>query len=223
MIFFDLDGTLLDSNGLWLRIDQEFLAKHGIDHVPQDYMDYVTNHVAPKAAAYTQQRFDLSVSAQDILKEWQEMASQAYRYELPLKPGARILLETLKQQEVPLCLLTACIPELCYGALENHGISAYFKTIHTAIELGLDKRDKELFPLVAKLQGKTPEQCILIDDAIDYCAAAKEAGFYVVGIHDPSTNHDQTILKASCDYYVEDLSQLSATWLKEKSQELEGA
>ena len=24
MIFFDLDGTLLDSNGVWLNVDNEF-------------------------------------------------------------------------------------------------------------------------------------------------------------------------------------------------------
>ena len=30
MLFFDLDGTLLDSNGIWLEIDIEFLGRHGI-------------------------------------------------------------------------------------------------------------------------------------------------------------------------------------------------
>ena len=29
MYFFDLDGTLLDSNGIWLDIDIEFLGRRG--------------------------------------------------------------------------------------------------------------------------------------------------------------------------------------------------
>ena len=41
MYFFDLDGTLLDSNGVWLDIDIEFLGRHGISPVPEDYTDYV--------------------------------------------------------------------------------------------------------------------------------------------------------------------------------------
>lgn len=223
MIFFDLDGTLLESNGLWIRIDEYFLAQRGICPVPQDYIDFVTNHVAPKAAAYTKERFNLSESPEEILKEWQEMASKAYCHELPLKDGARELLESLKQAEEPMCLLTACIPDLCYGALENHGLSAYFKTIHTAIEMGLDKRDKELFPLVAKLQGKHPSQCILIDDAIDYCMAAKAAGFTVIGIHDPNTKQNQEALKESCDFYVENLRELTAEMLLSKSRDLDEA
>lgn len=35
MYFFDLDGTLLDSNGIWLDIDRDFLARHGISPVPR--------------------------------------------------------------------------------------------------------------------------------------------------------------------------------------------
>ncbi len=223
MIFFDLDGTLLDSNGLWVRIDEKFLLDRGISPVPADYLDYVTNHVPPKGAAYTKERYNLPESAEDILAQWQEMARHAYCHELDLRTGAKELLGDLKDAQVPMCLLTACLPELCHGALENHGISSYFKTIHTAIELGLDKRDKELFPLVAKLQGKDPRQCILLDDAIDYCMAAKEAGFTVIGIHDPSTGHDQEQLKEVCDYYVEDLSYISAKTLMDISRGLEAA
>ena len=49
MLFFDLDGTLLDSNGVWLDIDVEFLGRQGISPVPADYTDYVAHHSAPDA------------------------------------------------------------------------------------------------------------------------------------------------------------------------------
>ena len=29
MFFFDLDGTLIDSNGIWKQIDKDFLDKRG--------------------------------------------------------------------------------------------------------------------------------------------------------------------------------------------------
>lgn len=221
MIFFDLDGTLLESNGLWIQIDIDFLRERGIETIPPEYFDFVSNHVAPKSAAFTKELFQLSESAEEIMQEWQNMARYAYCHELPLTKGAKNLLEELRENEVSMCLLTACIPELCYGALEHHAISAYFKTVHTAIELGFDKRDKELFPLVAQLQGKHPSECILIDDAIDYCMAAKAAGFTVIGVHDPATKQDQTTLQRHCDLYIEDLTQLSAEMLIEKSRELE--
>lgn len=89
MLFFDLDGTLLDSNGVWLDIDVEFLGRQGISPVPADYTDYVAHHSAPDAARYTKERFGLPHSPQEILDAWMELAREAYAHTLPLKPGAK--------------------------------------------------------------------------------------------------------------------------------------
>ena len=67
MYFFDLDGTLLDSNGIWLDIDIEFLGRRGISPVPEDYTDYVTHHSAPDAARYTRERFSLPETPEEIM------------------------------------------------------------------------------------------------------------------------------------------------------------
>ena len=87
MYFFDLDGTLLDSNGIWLDIDIEFLGRRGISPVPEDYTDYVTHHSAPDAARYTRERFSLPETPEEIMEGWMSMARSAYAHTLPLKPG----------------------------------------------------------------------------------------------------------------------------------------
>ena len=38
---FDLDGTLVDSMGVWRQIDVDFLGKRGLS-VPPDYLDAIT-------------------------------------------------------------------------------------------------------------------------------------------------------------------------------------
>ena len=43
---FDLDGTLLDSMGVWDQVDIDFLSKRGID-VPDDYMTESCGHAIP--------------------------------------------------------------------------------------------------------------------------------------------------------------------------------
>ena len=44
---FDLDGTLLDSMGVWHEIDIEFLGRRGID-VPGEYISAVNSKVSEK-------------------------------------------------------------------------------------------------------------------------------------------------------------------------------
>lgn len=88
MYFFDLDGTLLDSNGIWLDIDIQFLGRHGISPVPEEYTDYVTHHTFHDAAEHTRRVFSLPLTAEEIIAAWREMAQDAYAGQLALKPGA---------------------------------------------------------------------------------------------------------------------------------------
>ena len=37
MLLFDLDGTLIDSNGIWTDIDMRFLSRRGLE-VTQEYL-----------------------------------------------------------------------------------------------------------------------------------------------------------------------------------------
>ena len=46
MLFFDLDGTLVDSSGIWLQIDLDFTARRGLAHT-QEYHDFVIHSTAP--------------------------------------------------------------------------------------------------------------------------------------------------------------------------------
>ena len=45
MLLFDLDGTLIDSNGVWLEVDKTFLARHGFAY-SQEYHDRSEEHTS---------------------------------------------------------------------------------------------------------------------------------------------------------------------------------
>lgn len=205
MYFFDLDGTLLDSNGIWLEIDLEFLGRHGIAPVPEDYTDYVTRHSPLEAAEYTRQRFALPQTAQEIVTQWQDMARQAYGGELELKAGARELLEGLRAAGAELGILTSCLPALCRLALDYHGLTGWFTQVLTTQELGLHKKDPELYRRAAALCGRAAQACTFFDDSPVYCAAARSAGMTVVGVYDTLFQTRQEELRAVCHHYLADL------------------
>ncbi len=198
MFFFDLDGTLLDSTGVWMDIDVEFLGKHGISPVPADYTWYVTHHSAPDAARYTRERYNLPETAEEIVAAWGEMALEAYSHELPLKPGAGRFLRWCAELGVPMAMLTSCLPHLCRPALERHGIAGLFQAVLTTGETGLEKGDGALYRMAAERFGLAPEACTLFEDNPGYCAAAKQAGYQVVGIFDPLFASRQEELRALC-------------------------
>ena len=185
MYFFDLDGTLLDSNGIWLDIDMVFLGKHGISPVPESYTDYVIHHTFQDAAEYTKSYFHMELSPEEIIAAWQDLAKEAYASQLALKPGARDFLERANRAGVRCALLTSCMPQLCQSALYCHRLHPLLEREITTAQLGLEKRDAELYRRVARLCGERAEDCVLFDDSPVYCAAARAAGWQVYGVADP--------------------------------------
>ena len=208
MYFFDLDGTLLDSNGIWLDIDMEFLGRHGISPVPQDYTDFVTHNNFGASAHYTKDRFHLPLSVQEIVACWQDMAKDHYANHLPLKPGVLELLETLHRKGETLSIVTSCMPHLCRAALERHKLTHLFHSIHYSHLIDVEKSDPELFRQVARSEGLAPEECILFDDSPDYCAAAKQAGWQIFGVYDPLFGCRTEEFKVLCgeEHYLKSLS-----------------
>lgn len=97
MIIFDLDGTLLHSNDLWVEVDLEFLARHHCQ-VTKEYEERVTKATFPSAASYTREYYHLDLTPQEIMCEWEELAAHHYRDLVELKAGARELLEQYRSQ-----------------------------------------------------------------------------------------------------------------------------
>ena len=136
------------------------------------------------AAQYTKDYNHLPDDPEDIMAEWRSMAHDAYAHTIPLKPGADQLLRKLKAQGYRMALLTASLPELCQAAITRHGLDPYLEGMFFSQEAGMEKRNPEVYPIAARRFGAEPQDCVLFEDAPHNCAAAREAGFAVVGVYD---------------------------------------
>ena len=86
MLIFDMDGTLIDSNGVWREVDIAFLKKRGFPYT-KEYYQGVAHTIFPKAAVFTKAYCNLQESTEEIMSEWMEMAGDAYATRVPVKPG----------------------------------------------------------------------------------------------------------------------------------------
>lgn len=105
-VIFDLDGTLINSMGVWAKIDVDFLKKRGFD-VPLDYADEVSARSFYEVAQYTIERFALPETADELMREWNDMAAYAYSHSVFLKPHAKEYLALLKAKNFRLGIATS--------------------------------------------------------------------------------------------------------------------
>ncbi len=207
MYIFDFDGTLIDSNHLWVDIDLEFLARRGLSVTPE-YTELVIHSIFPLAAQYTKDYYHLSESPQEIMDEWMSMARQAYAGSAPLKPGVPQFLERCRSHGRKLALFTACQPELCMSALDRHGLTGFFRDIVFAQELGVEKRDPLAFPMLGRRLQVPLERCVFFDDSPAACASAKAAGLTVVGVRDDFFAGAEQEVRAASHRFITGFDQL---------------
>ena len=212
MIFFDLDGTLIDSNGVWLQVDHIFLGRRGLEITPE-YTYTVGHSIFPVAARFTKEYYHLADAPEDIMAEWRGLAYDAYAHTIPLKPGARELLDRLQEEGQPMALLTAGLPELAKAAVARHDLNPYFQGLFFAQDTGLEKKNPEVYLIAAKEYGVSPTDCILVEDAPHNCAAAQAAGFRVVGVYDDFYAKQWDLVVKNSDRAIKSLdSLLTETW-----------
>ncbi len=207
MVIFDLDGTLLDSNDLWVDVDLEFLARHHCQ-VTKEYEEAVTKAIFPVAARYTRDYYHLSLTPEEIMNEWEELAAHHYRDLVELKPGARALLEQHRRQGKDMALFTACRPRLCQLALARHQLEGYFSHVVFAEKLGMEKHDPRCFAALSHTLGVEPEACTLLDDSPFNCATAQKAGMHTIGVYDPCYASRWETMQNSCHRFVHSLEEL---------------
>ena len=207
MQIFDMDGTLIDSNGIWKDVDTAFLAKRGLSYTKEFY-EGVAHTIFPLAAKFTKEFCHLPESEEAIMAEWMDMAGDLYGTSVPVKPGVRAYLDKLRAAGEQLIVVTSAVPVHCRTALTHLGLMPYFERIIFAHDLQLEKKDPQLWCLTAEMMGVAPADCTLYDDSVEACRGAKTAGMHAVGVYDPYFAGTEPEMQAVCDRYIRSFEEL---------------
>lgn len=212
MLLFDMDGTLIDSNGVWKNVDREFLARRGIAYT-HAYYEGVAHIILPLAAKFTKEYCRLTESCEEIIAEWMEMARDAYAH-VTVKPGVRAYLKQCRAEGRRMAVVTSSVPEHCRTALDKLDLARYFEFITFAHDLGLEKKNPDIWLQAARQGGVEPERCTVFDDSLSACRGARAARMRVVGVYDGFFAADEREMRSFCDVYIHSFEEL--LWLPEQ-------
>ncbi|AZR73650.1 HAD family hydrolase [Anoxybacter fermentans] len=207
-VIFDMDGTLVDSMGMWREIDRNFLAKRGIP-VPEDIQQAIEGKSFTETAVYFKKRFQLSESVEEIIAEWIEMSKNYYEHQIPLKPGVRRLVEYLYKKGYKIGLATSGQRQLVEVVLRRHRLKSYFQSIWTSCEVGKGKPHPDIFLKVAEDLGVKPAECLVFEDTLAGVLAGKRAGMRVVAVYDAYSVPQMEKIREVADKYIESFEEIA--------------
>lgn len=201
-IIFDLDGTLVDSMWIWEEIDIEYLNRFHLTF-PENFQLEIAGMSFSETAAYFKNKFNLPDPIEKIKMDWNAMAKEKYKREVPLKQGVKKLLDYCWENEIKLGIATSNSRELVEEVVNALEVACYFNEIHTACEVEKGKPEPDIYLLVAECLGVMPENCLVFEDIPQGLLAGKRAGMKVCAVDDRFSAAQEQEKRKIADYFLE--------------------
>jgi len=182
-IVFDMDGTLLDSLGMWLALDEKFLEPYGIV-ADEAFQREVCTMTLSVATEYMVKKFNLPMTGKEACDIYTRMVEDEYRYNLKLKPHALELLKELKARGKKMMIATANEYDIVYAAAKRNGAMDYVEGLITCSMVGEGKDSPKIYLTACEKLGIDVKDCMIFEDSYPAMETAMKAGFDVVAVYD---------------------------------------
>lgn len=206
-VIFDLDGTLVDSMGIWREMDIEYLSRFQIE-LPETLQSEIEGMSFHETAAYFKKKFSIKDSIEEITKAWNEMAAYKYTHEVPLKKGVREFLQLCKEKNLKIGIASSNSQELVECVLKAHGIETYFDAICTSCQGERGKPSPDIYLKAANELGIDSADCLVFEDIIHGIQAGIAAGMKVCAVDDVYSRHQKEEKKKLADYFIQDYLEI---------------
>ena len=182
-ILWDFDGTLIDTEPTWVRVEQELLSGYGVDWTVEQgaalsgtSWQYATQKLIDATG-------DGSLDLWDFYVQRYTRVAQHLREagDLPWRPGAEALLEDLYRRRVPCGVVSQSPRELLDAGLERIK-PGRLQVVVTGDDLAAGKPDPMGFLMAAARLGVRASDCLVIEDSPAGCEAGRRAGAVVLGV-----------------------------------------
>lgn len=199
-VILDLDGTLIDSMGMWYDIDRKFLAENGVNKLPDGISWKIKQMTIETAAQYMISEFSLNLTPDQVIKRIEDMVREEYELYLPLKRGATNLLDFLDRKHVSYGVATATYKGLAVSALKRCGILDRMAFLLTDQEYPNGKGFPDIFLGAANRLGITPPETLVVEDSLHSIETATNAGFITAAVYEETSSSEWDEIKSVASY-----------------------
>lgn len=206
-VLLDMDGTLIDSERVYLTSLTSALAAFGCAD-GRKLGHAMIGLPGPDCEVLLRDRLGPDFPYAEFEVAYVEHRDALLQDGLPLKPGAIALLDALRAAGMPMALVTSSSRKTAAAYLALAGIRDYFDVVLTRDDVAKGKPSPDLYLLAAARLGVAPGHCIAVEDSAVGIAAAHAAG--TVAIMVPDILQPDHATRALCAAVLPDLDTLLA-------------
>ena len=179
-ILFDMDGTLIDSEPLWLKAEIEVMAEVGCHWDEQDQINCLGGP-AERTERYMQERSQNIKPYGYFINRLHEVMRARITNELDLIPNALSLLKECKDAGIKTALVTASSRDLMTIVLKRFPLGI-FDVVVSGDDVEKSKPDPAPYLLAAKQLSVDISKCLVLEDSLTGVQSGLSSGAKVIGI-----------------------------------------
>jgi len=180
---FDMDGLLIDSERVLMRLWTEAAARHGRDLPPEAYVSCIGRAAVESDAILTG-----LMGSVERMRAVRDAVGVALRdgvaNAFPLRPGAHRVLAALAQRGVRRAVASSSRAEEIRHRLTAVDVHHHFGAFAGGDEVPRAKPDPAVYRLAADRLGVDPARCLAFEDSVPGATAALAARMQVVIVPD---------------------------------------
>ncbi len=217
---FDMDGTLIDSIGIWNQTDQRLIELFGnksinLDIIQKERDEFLhanqDSDIYLAYCGYLIDKYKLEIeSAETLLQKRWDISGEILEKDIDFKPGAVNLIKRLKElgKTLVLATMTTDVQLDIYSKKKQKmrnqmDIYEVFDYITTKADVQKKKPDPEIYNLIMKHYNAKPSECLIFEDSYTGVLASNNAGIEVVNIYDKYADVDRDKIKEITDYSID--------------------
>ena len=181
-VVFDNDGLLLDTESVWTRAEEDLFERRGLEFTPADKLELVGTS-AEIAGGILERRLGEAGRAEQLLEELNALVVAELEHGVEAMVGARELLERLREQGVPIGLVSNSPLRFVKRSIEIAGFEGLFDVVLSAHEVAAPKPAPDPYLEACRRLGVEPGPSVVaLEDSPTGVAAARAAGLTVIGV-----------------------------------------
>lgn len=187
-VLFDMDGTLIDSEPVYVESNREFLAGYGISLGRAAVESFVGRGTLEMMRELGRMFPDNPLSALPP-EERARLIDLAYEAYAPGRvrafPGVVAFARRLREMGVPSAIASGSSPGIIRKMVASCGLAGLFDFALSSQEVARGKPAPDVFLEAASRLGVEPSGCLVLEDSVYGVQAALAAGMACVAMPDP--------------------------------------
>ena len=228
-----MDGTLIDSVGVWNKVDMELIKELGClenlnESVIQQQRDNKLREFSKSDNPYIDycqflsSKYCSNLSGEETLKKRYEIAQNYLKNEIDYKNDVPELLKLLKEKNYILIIASTtrrknmdiyCNENI--NIIKKANIKDYFSIVYTREDAKEIKPNPEIYLRIVNELKVRKAECLIFEDSLIGIDAANNAGIEAVAMYDKYSDMEREEIEKKATYSFNNYKEVIQNLLKE--------